>query len=140
MIIENPDEKIRLIEIPVISDSRGNLSFLEENTHLPFKIKRSYWTYDIPGGKYRGSHAFKRAHEIIIAISGSFDVEVFNGQETTVFNLKRSHIGLYIPPMNWRSIKGFSSNSLSLILSSTEYNSADYIRDRKEFISLKNGS
>jgi hypothetical protein len=131
--------KPSLIKLPVINDQRGNLSFLEESKNLPFEIKRCYWTYDVPGGKYRGSHAFKTAQEIIIAISGSFDVEVFDGIESNIYNLKRSYIGLYIPPMHWRSIKGFSSNSLSLVLSSTNYSAEDYIRDKNEFLKAING-
>ena len=128
---------IELIELPKIEDIRGNLSFLEGNNHIPFKIKRCYWIYDVPGGEKRGGHAFKEQKEIIIALSGSFDVIVDDGNEKRKFALNRSYFGLYIPEGYWRQIESFSTNSLALILSSTDYNEQDYIRRYDEFLKYK---
>lgn len=120
----------RLLELPQIKDPRGNLTFLQNNDQFPFKIKRVFWTYDVPGGEQRGGHAFYKQEELIIALSGSFDVIVTsaNGQKQT-FSLNRSYYGLYLPPLTWRHIENFSTNSLSLHLSSTLYNPDDYMRD-----------
>lgn len=126
-----------LINLPKILDPRGNLSFIEEDTHLPFKIQRTYWIYDVPGGEIRGSHAFKNTSEIIIALSGSFDVVLHNGDEEFRYNLNRSYYGVFIPNMYWRKLENFSTNSLALIIASTEYNENDYIRDFDEFVKLR---
>jgi len=123
----------RIIELAKISDPRGNLSVIEEFKDVPFKIERTYWIYDVPGGEKRGGHAFKNTQELIIALSGSFDVTVDNGHEKKVFNLNRSYYGLYVPKGLWREMKNFSTNSLALVLSSTKYDANDYIRDYTEF-------
>ena len=128
--------KVKIILLPKIEDARGNLSFLEGNNHIPFKIKRTYWIYDVPGGEKRGGHAYKELYELIIAISGSFDVTIDTGIEIKKFTLNRSYKGVYIPKMVWRSLNNFSTNALCLILASEEYKEDDYIRDYDEFISL----
>jgi oxalate decarboxylase/phosphoglucose isomerase-like protein (cupin superfamily) len=122
-----------IINIPKYPDLRGNLSFIEEDTHIPFEIRRVYWIYDVPGGEYRGGHAFIETEEIVIALSGSFDVVLKTGSNERRFSLNRSYFGLYIPKMYWRTIENFSTNSLALIIASTDYNEADYIRDFEEF-------
>lgn len=129
-------DKIRIINLPKIEDFRGNLSFIEEWNHIPFKIKRTYWIYDVPGGEIRGSHAFKETEELIIALSGSFDVVMHNGEVEQKFSLNRSYYGVYVPKMIWRKLENFSTNSLALILASTTYSETDYIRDFNEFLKL----
>ncbi|MDU1890140.1 MAG: FdtA/QdtA family cupin domain-containing protein [Dysgonomonas sp.] len=126
-------EKERIIELPKIVDRRGNLSFIEAEEHIPFPIARVYWIYDVPGGQRRGSHAFKSQHEIIIALSGSFDVQLDDGKEKRTYTLNRSYNALYIPNMMWRSLDNFSTNSLCLVIASEEYNEDDYIRNYKDF-------
>ena len=134
----NTINSCRIIELPKIEDPRGNLSFIEEEEHFPFKIKRAYWIYDVPGGEIRGGHAFKEQHEMIVALSGSLDVKVDDGINRIVYTLNRSYYGLYIPSGIWRQMENFSTNSLALVLSSTEYLENDYIRDYNEFkIQLK---
>lgn len=128
----------KIIELPKIYDKRGNLSFFEHPNQLPFEIKRTYWIYDVPGGETRGSHAFKKQQEFIIALSGSFDVVIHNGKEEHRFSLNRSYYGLYIPKMFWRKLENFSTNSLALIVSDHTYNQDDYIRDFEEFKKLAN--
>ena len=118
---------IKLIDLPKFLDRRGNLSFVEEFKQVPFKIKRSYWIYDVPGGEARGGHAYKENEEFIIALSGSFNVVLDNGNEKKIFHLNRSYYGLYIPHGLWREMNNFSTNSLALVLASTPYNSEDYI-------------
>ena len=125
--------KIQLINLPKIEDPRGNLSFIEEENHIPFKIKRVYWIYDVPGGQVRGGHAFKEQKEFIVALSGSLDVVVSDGNEEQSYHLNRSYYGLYIPNGLWRQMKNFSTNALALVLSSTEYSEEDYIRDYETF-------
>jgi oxalate decarboxylase/phosphoglucose isomerase-like protein (cupin superfamily) len=125
---------MHIINLPKIEDSRGNLSFIEEEKHCPFKIRRVYWIYDVPGGEFRGSHAFKESEEFIVAISGSFDVILHDGKEVKKFSLNRSYYGLYVPKLIFRKIDNFSTNSLALILASTTYNENDYIRDFDEFL------
>jgi len=127
---------VRVINLPKIEDDRGNLSFIEEETNIPFKIKRSYWVYDVPGGECRGSHAFKDSEEFIVALSGSFDIVLHDGTEERKFSLNRSYYGLFVPRMTWRRIENFSTNSLALILSSVPYNEGDYIRDFNQFLTL----
>lgn len=130
----------KIINVPKISDPRGNLSFFENDSQLPFKIRRSYWIYDVPGGESRGGHAFKTSEEFIVALSGSFDVILDDGAEKKTYTLSRSYYGLYVPRMCWREMVNFSTNSLALIVSSTDYSEDDYIRDYGEFIkSLKAG-
>lgn len=123
-----------IINLPKIEDERGNLTFIEEEKNIPFKIKRVYWIYDVPGGQKRGGHAFKEQQEFIVALSGSFDVVVDNGTEQQTFSLNRSYYGLYIPNGLWREMNNFSTNSLALVLSSTEFSEEDYIRDYDDFL------
>ena len=127
---------VTIIKLPKILDQRGNLSFIEEYKHIPFKVERTYWIYDVPGGEERGGHAYKSNQEFIIALSGSFDVILDNGKEEKRFHLNRSYYGLYVPKMYWRAMDNFSTNSLALILSSTKYDADDYIRDYNRFKSL----
>ncbi len=126
-----------MIELPKFFDRRGNLSFIEEDNQLPFKIRRVYWIYDVPGGEIRGGHAFRETEELIVALSGSFDVILHDGNEQGVFHLNRSYYGVMVPKMFWRSIENFSTNSLALIIASTDFDDADYIRDFLTFKSLK---
>lgn len=128
---------VQLIELPKTKDIRGNLSFFENDNQIPFKIKRTYWIYDVPGGEYRGSHAFKDSTELIIALSGSFDLVLNDGKEEKRFHLNRSYSGLYVPNMLWRSLDNFSTNSVALIVSSHPYDETDYIRDFDEFKKIK---
>tara|TARA_B100001059_G_scaffold41029_1_gene32996 strand:- start:5644 stop:6045 length:402 start_codon:yes stop_codon:yes gene_type:complete len=128
---------VQLIELPKTKDIRGNLSFFENDNQIPFKIKRTYWIYDVPGGEYRGSHAFKDSTELIIALSGSFDIVLNDGKEEKRFHLNRSYSGLYVPNMLWRSLDNFSTNSVALIVSSHAYDETDYVRDFDEFKKIK---
>lgn len=128
---------VKIIDLPKVLDPRGNLSFIENSSHIPFSIARSYWIYDVPGGEIRGSHAYKENSEFIVALSGSFDVVLHDGYEEKKYSLNRSYYGLYVPHMLWRSMENFSTNSLALILSSTDYNTDDYLRNFNEFQSLK---
>ena len=130
-------EEPRIIELPKFLDARGNLSFVQNNTHIPFEIKRTYWLYDVPGGEGRGGHAYRETDEFVIALSGSFDVIVDDGKEKQTFHLNRSYYGLYIPKGMWREIDNFSTNSLALEFASTKYDPVDYIRDYDEFLKLK---
>lgn len=120
-------QKASILPLPRIFDDRGNLSFIEAQRHIPFKIARAYWIYDVPGGEQRGGHAYLRGEEFLIALSGSFDVEVNNGTDLQRFPLNRSYMGLHIPAMNWRTLDNFSTNSVCLVLASTPYEEADYI-------------
>jgi hypothetical protein len=126
-----------IIELPKIVDQRGNLTFVEELNHIPFKIERVYWIYDVPGGQVRGGHAFKVQQELIVALSGSFDVILDDGRMKRTYSLNRSYYGLYLPAGYWRHIENFSTNSLALILSSTRYDSDDYIREYDKFLELR---
>lgn len=126
-----------IIELPKFLDARGNLSFAQNNTHIPFEIKRTYWLYDVPGGESRGGHAYRETEEFVIALSGSLDVIVDDGKEKKTFHLNRSYNGLYIPKGMWRVMDNFSTNSLALEFASTNYNPEDYIRDYNEYLKLK---
>lgn len=130
--------KPHLVELPKINDPRGNLTFIESEQHVPFKVMRNYWIYDVPSGMWRDGHAFGHQQELIIALSGSFDVVVNDGSRETVFHLARPQIGLYIPQMTWRHINNFSTNSVALVLTSTHYNPEDYIAEFNQFKTLKN--
>lgn len=130
-------EKAHIIPLPKNGDRRGNLSVIEENVHIPFKIERAFWIYDVPGGETRGGHAYKETKEFIVALSGSFDVSIDDGMEKQVFSLNRSYYGLYVPKMMWREMSNFSTNALALVLSSTPYDAADYIRDYEVFKNSK---
>jgi len=129
----------RIIELPKVEDPRGNLTFIQNELEIPFKIKRVYWMYDVPGGKHRGSHAFREAEEFIVAMSGAFEVEILSGSAKKLHHLNRSYFGLYVPKMTWRSIANFSSNSMALVLSSTSYNEQDYIREQSELLKIDHG-
>jgi hypothetical protein len=126
-------DDVKIINLPKILDPRGNLSFIEENKHIPFKIQRSYWIYDVPGGETRGSHAYKENCEFIVALSGSFDLILNDGVNERKYSLSRSYYGLYVPNMLWRYMENFSTNSLALVLTSTEFQETDYIRDFESF-------
>ena len=128
---------VRIIELPKIEDPRGNLSFLEENNHIPFKIERTYWIYDVPGGQVRGGHAFKEQQEFIIALAGSFDIMVDDGNKKKIYTLNRSYYGLYIPKGYWRQMQNFSTNSLAVVIASTVFDEKDYIREYNDFINYK---
>lgn len=127
----------KIIDLPKFLDARGNLSFAENYKQIPFEIKRTYWLYDVPGGECRGGHAYRENQEFIIAISGSFDVVLDDGQERKVFSLNRSYYGLYVPAGLWREMENFSTNAFALEFGSTLYNTDDYIYDYKEFQNLK---
>ena len=129
---------VKIIELPKFADPRGNLSFVEQNNHIPFEIKRTYWIYDVPGGESRGGHAYKTTDEFIIAISGGFDVTVDDGKEKKSFSLNRSYYGLYIPKGLWRKMENFSTNSLALEFANTVYDRFDYIENYEDFQKLKN--
>ena len=124
----------RLIELPKITDARGNLTFIESSRHLPFDIKRVYYLYDVPGGAERGGHAHKQLQQLIIALSGSFDVVLDDGKQRVVHHLNRSYIGLFVDTMIWRELNNFSSGSICLVLASTLFEEADYYRDYEDFL------
>jgi dTDP-4-dehydrorhamnose 3,5-epimerase-like enzyme len=123
----------KIMDLPKIGDSRGNLSVLEQLKQVPFEIKRTYWIYDVPGGFSRGGHAYKENQEFIVALSGSFEVELDDGENKKVYSLNRSYMGLYVPKGIWRKMQNFSTNSLALVLSSTEYSEMDYIKNYDEY-------
>lgn len=126
----------RIIDLPKISDPRGNLSFIEAGRHVPFDIRRVYYLYDVPGGSDRGSHAHKRLHQFIVAMSGSFDVVLDDGLEKKRFHLNRSYYGLYVCPMIWRYLDNFSSGAVCMVLASGYYDETDYIRNYQQFLEL----
>ena len=128
---------VRIIELPKFLDARGNLSFAENYKQIPFEIKRTYWIYDVPGGEDRGGHAFRENQEVVIALSGAFDVVVDDGTNKKSFSLNRSYYGLYIPNGLWRTMENFSTNSFALEFGSISYSAEDYVREYKEFIKLK---
>jgi dTDP-4-dehydrorhamnose 3,5-epimerase-like enzyme len=123
----------RIIDFPKIEEARGNLTFIEGGRHVDFLIKRVYYVYDVPGGADRGGHAHKELHQLLIAMSGSFDVVVDDGAHRQRFHMNRSHYGLYIPPMIWRDLDNFSSGSVLMVLASEFYDELDYYRDHDEF-------
>lgn len=127
----------QIINLPKFLDARGNLSFVEQENHIPFVICRTYWLYDVPGGECRGGHAYRENEEFIVALSGSFDVILDDGKEKKTFTLNRSYYGLYVPKGLWREMDNFSTNSLAMVLSSTDYDANDYVRDYDEFIKMK---
>ena len=140
LLIRSDDENIvhmaepRLIYLPKILDDRGNLTFVEEKKHLPFVINRVYWIYDVPGGEFRGSHAFRQNQEMIAALSGSFDVVLHDGRREDRLSLNRSYDAVYVPSMVWRRMENFSTNSLAIVLASTHFDDSDYIRDYDQFL------
>mgnify|MGYP002637378849 FL=1 len=127
----------RIIDLPKIEDPRGNLSIIESGQHIPFEIKRTYLIYDVPGGQVRGGHAYRKQVEFIVSLSGSFDVHIDDGVNSDVFSLNRSYYGLLVPKMIWRSMDNFSTNALCLVVSSTEFDDDDYLRDYKVFAEEK---
>jgi dTDP-4-dehydrorhamnose 3,5-epimerase-like enzyme len=127
----------RLIELPRIQDSRGNLTFIESDRHVPFAIERTYYLYDVPGGAARGAHGHKALQQLMIAMAGSFDVTLDDGNEKRRFHLNRSYIGLYIPPMIWRELDNFSSGSVCVVLASAYYDEHDYLRNYDEFLRFR---
>lgn len=124
----------RIIELPKITDVRGNLTFIEGGSHIPFPIKRVYYLYDVPGGAERGGHAHKELQQFIIAMSGSFDVVLTDGKEKKRFHLNRSYFGLYVPTMLWRELDNFSSGAVCMVLASNKYDESDYYRDYNEYL------
>ncbi len=127
----------RIIQLPKILDSRGNLSFVENLNQIPFAICRTYWLYDVPGGECRGGHAYRKNEEFVIALSGSFDVVLDDGRQKQTYSLNRSYYGLYIPAGVWREMENFSTNSLALEFGSVPFDELDYVRDYEEFVRLK---
>jgi oxalate decarboxylase/phosphoglucose isomerase-like protein (cupin superfamily) len=125
-----------IIKFPKILDDRGNLSFIEAERHIPFNIARSYWIYDVPGGESRGSHAYKRLEECIVALSGSFEVFLDDGTAQKVITLNHAYFGLYVPKMIWRRMQNFSTNAVAFVLASLPYDESDYLRDYEEFLRL----
>jgi glyoxylate utilization-related uncharacterized protein len=127
------------LELPTVTDPRGNLTFIEGERQIPFAIRRAYWIYDVPGGKERGGHAYRTLEEVIIAVSGSFDVALDDGRVHEVVPLNRSYYGVYVPPMTWRQLENFSTNGVSLVLASQPYDESDYIREHDRFLELATG-
>ena len=130
----SPIDQCRIIEFPVVTDPRGNLTFIENSRHIPFDIQRVYYLYDVPGGASRAGHAHKELQQVLVAMSGSFDVTVDDGANKRTFHLNRSYYGLYICPMVWREIDNFSSGSVCMALASLPYDEADYYRDYDDFL------
>jgi oxalate decarboxylase/phosphoglucose isomerase-like protein (cupin superfamily) len=128
----------RIIDLPKISDPRGNLTFIEGGRHIPFEIRRVYYLYDVPGGAERGGHAHKNLHQLIIALSGSFDVILDDGKQKRRFHLNRSYNGIYVCPMIWRELDNFSSASVCMVLASNLYDEDDYYRDYQEYVQAQN--
>jgi hypothetical protein len=131
-----PLNDCRIVELPKITDPRGNLTFVEGGNHIPFDIRRVYYLYDVPGGSDRGAHAHRNLHQFVVAMSGSFDIVLDDGDRQRRFHLNRSYYGLYICPMMWRTLDNFSSGGVCMVLASEVYDPADYIRDHNEFLSL----
>jgi hypothetical protein len=134
IIMQRNVNECQIIELPKISDPRGNLTFIENSNHIPFDIRRVYYLYDVPGGSERGSHAHKNLHQFIISMSGSFDVELDDGRNKKRYHLNRSHYGLYVCPMMWRLIDNFSSGAVCMVLASDFYIEEEYIRDYNNFL------
>ncbi len=127
-------DNCKMLELPKISDPRGNLTFIEGGSHIPFDIRRVYYLYDVPGGAERGGHAHKQLHQLIIAMSGSFDIVLDDGYKKKSIHLNRSYIGLYVCPMMWREINNFSSGSVCMVLASNVYDEEDYYRNYESFL------
>jgi hypothetical protein len=135
-----PSAGCRVIELPKILDRRGNLTFIEKHRHVPFAIARTYWLYDVPGGQVRGGHAYHQLEEFIVALSGSFDVVVDDGESVQHFMLNRSYLGLHVPRLTWRHIENFSTNAVCLILASRPYEPDDYLYDYDKFVEIATGA
>lgn len=130
--------KAEIVQLPKILDPRGNLTFFQNENQIPFIIQRVFWIYDVPGGDKRGGHAYKTQSEIIIALSGSFDVKIHDGKSEKIFSLNRSYYGLLVHPMAWRQMENFSTNALAFVASDARYNAEDYIRDFEQFKQMSN--
>jgi dTDP-4-dehydrorhamnose 3,5-epimerase-like enzyme len=130
----------KIIELPRINDQRGNLTFIESGRHVPFEIKRTYYLYDVPGGASRAAHGHKALHQLMIAMSGSFDVTLDDGYQKQLFHLNRSYYGLYIPPMTWRDLDNFSSGAVCMVLASDFYDEKDYFREYPTFLQAARGA
>jgi hypothetical protein len=130
-------EECCAVEFRKIADPRGNLTFVEGERHIPFTIRRAYWIYGVPGGEKRGGHAYRRLHEVIIALSGSFEVHLDDGTRRRTHLLSRGYVGLYVPSMIWRELESFSTNTVCLILASEPYSESDYIRDLGDFLAAQ---
>lgn len=126
-------EQCQLIELPTVPDPRGRLTYVEGGRHVPFPIRRVYYVYDVPGGESRGGHAHKTLHQLLIAVSGCFDVTVDDGARSASFTLNRAYFGLYVPPMVWRELHGFASGSVCLVLASAPFDENDYFREYEAF-------
>lgn len=129
----------RTVQFPKITDPRGNLTFVEGGREVPFEIRRTYWIYGVPGGEERGGHAYRELHEVIIALSGSFEVHLDDGARRSTHLLSRGYVGLYVPNMIWRQLESFSTNAVCLILASERYDESDYLRDYAAFRALQDG-
>jgi hypothetical protein len=133
-------ENCKFIELPIVHDPRGNLTFVEGSRHIPFDIRRVYYLYDVPGGAHRGGHAHRNLHQLIIAMSGSFDVILDDGNRNRRYHLNRSYYGLYVAPMMWREIDNFSSGSVCMVLASDYFDESDYYREYREFATAVTGN
>ncbi len=138
--IRSSVEHCRIIDLPKISDPRGNLTFIEAGSNVPFTINRVYYLYDVPGGSSRAAHGHKRLQQFMIAMSGSFDITVDDGREKRRFHLNRSYYGLYLPPMIWRDLDNFSSGSVCMVLASEHFDEADYYRNYQDFLAAVNSA
>jgi len=130
-------DDVKILTLPKILDDRGNLSFFQNNDQIPFVMRRVYWIYDVPGGEFRGGHAYKKLQEVIVALSGSFDIVLNDGKEERKYTLNHAYYGLYVPKMIWRQLENFSTNSIAFIAADSEYDEADYIRNFNQFKILK---
>lgn len=135
-----PLDDCRILSLPKIQDARGNLTFIENSQEIPFEMKRVYYLYDVPGGADRGAHAHKALHQLVIAVSGSFEIELDDGQNKRRFRLDRPYSGLYICPLMWRQLDNFSSGAVCLVLASEAYDESDYLRDYQEFLKAAKGT
>ncbi|MDB5251877.1 MAG: hypothetical protein JWP27_1046 [Flaviaesturariibacter sp.] len=137
MATETTLTRPHIIELPKIPDQRGNLSFFQNDSPIPFTMERVYWIYDVPGGEQRGGHAYRTLQEFVVALSGSFEVLLSDGREEQRFLLNRSYYGLYIPPLYWRQMENFSTNSLALIVADKAFDEGDYVREFSRFQQLR---
>lgn len=128
------DPRVRILDFPIVHEPRGNLSFIEGEVHVPFEIRRVYYLYDVPGGAVRGGHAHRELQQVIIALSGSFDVLLDDGTSQAKFSLNRGYHGLYLPTMVWRELDNFSSGAVCMVLASERFRESDYIRDHDAFL------
>lgn len=123
----------KILQFPKIHDQRGNLTFIEGQKHVPFAIRRVYWIYDVPGGDWRGGHAYRQLEEVIVSISGSFDLVLDDGRDKWNFSLNRSYFGVYVPRMVWRQLENFSTNAVALVLASDAFSEKDYVRNYEDY-------